>query len=365
MTTSIMLPLFFPASGAVMSGPGSCVGGRSPIQHSVAGNGFGALSPMQPMTSRSDLVASPMKTSNGVSSFPFPRLPGSGGAPRRVLLTSSGLTNPKISQSLVSLLQARKPQGDPKIMYVPDAGIGNGGNVQSLFQDVRMQLSKLGVSRVVCCELRRMSPAALAAQLDGVDGIYVDMGNTFYLRHFMRTSGFDKLVPPLIKDHGVVWFGSSAGSIVAGRTVSTALWKGWDDPGQGQEWDQTKTDYAGLDLLEGKSIFPHYNPQFNSLVNQRKGELGHELVVLAEEQFHIEGLQEGANAGVPDGMSPVPSLQNAQYPQGVPRLMLPTGALHPAGIAGMPSVYSPPASPPCSYSPPVRQAMRPMVMACC
>jgi peptidase E len=212
--------------------------------------------------------------------------------PRRILLTSNGVSNPSIARDLVALLRSRKPEGNPKVMYVPDAGVGNGGNVNAMFQHARMMLSKVGVSQVICTELRTTTPASLATQLNGVDMIYCDMGNTFYLRHQMRTSGFDRLVPQLVKEFGVVWFGSSSGSICAGRTISTALWKGWDDPGQGKEWDQTRTDYAGLDLLSGKSFFPHFGPQFGALVETRRRDLDHELVVIEEETAYIEGVQD-------------------------------------------------------------------------
>jgi len=218
--------------------------------------------------------------------------------PRRILLTSNGLSNPSIARDLVALLRSRKPEGNPKVMYVPDAGVGNGGNVNGMFQHARTMLSKVGVSQVICTELRTTTPASLAAQLDGVDMIYCDMGNTFYLRHQMRTSGFDRLVPQLVKEFGVVWFGSSSGSICAGRTISTALWKGWDDPGQGKEWDQTRTDYAGLDLVSGKSFFPHFEAgQFGRLVETRRRDLDHELVVIGEETAYIEGMQDPSSPG--------------------------------------------------------------------
>jgi peptidase E len=38
---------------------------------------------------------------------------------------------------------------------------------------------------------------------------------------------------------GCLYVGASAGAIVAGRSIETALWKGWDDPsvaGEDFEW---------------------------------------------------------------------------------------------------------------------------------
>merc|ERR1719498_419708 len=96
-----------------------------------------------------------------------------------------------------------------------------------------------------CCELRRTSPAALAYHLLRADAIYVEKGNTFYLRYYMSTSGFDELVPPLLND-GVVYVGASSGSIVLGATISIAFWKGWDNPGYGEPWDLSEKGYDGL-----------------------------------------------------------------------------------------------------------------------
>merc|ERR1719205_317012 len=97
----------------------------------------------------------------------------------------------------------------------------------------------------------------------------------------MHTSGFDELVPPMVKYDGVVYIGASSGSIVAGKTIETALWKGWDDPGYGTPWDLSSIGYDGLDLLPGgKSVFPHYASKWKPLVERRRGELGHHAIVL-------------------------------------------------------------------------------------
>eukprot|EP00927_Polykrikos_kofoidii_P065541 TRINITY_DN61281_c0_g1_i1.p1 TRINITY_DN61281_c0_g1~~TRINITY_DN61281_c0_g1_i1.p1 ORF type:complete len:425 (-),score=53.04 TRINITY_DN61281_c0_g1_i1:149-1372(-) len=211
--------------------------------------------------------------------------------PRRLLLTCSGLTQPKFYSALAALLRARKPSGDPKVLYVPDAGIGNGFDLRSLSNSVRGQLAKLGVVRVACVELRHTSPQALAQQLEGVDCLFVDAGNTFYLRYYMHTSGFDQLVPPLVCKQGVVFVGVSSGSIVAGNSIATALWKGWDDPGHGKEWDVSTIGYDGLNLMSnGASFFPHYAPRYANLVQLRRKELNHEVISVDDDHAYVEGL---------------------------------------------------------------------------
>jgi len=205
-----------------------------------------------------------------------------------MLLTSSGLTKASFRQAFVGLLAARRPSGSPKVLYIPDAAIGNGCDAATAHSNLASQLAALGVSNIQCLELRQTSPEQLAQQLEGVDCVYVEMGNTYYLRYYMHKSGFDVLVPPLVRDAGVLYVGASAGSMAAGRTISVAFWKGWDNPGYGQEWDLQQLGYQGLDLLPGgKSVFPHYGPQWRQLVEARCGELEHEVLVLDEEHAYV------------------------------------------------------------------------------
>jgi hypothetical protein len=170
-----------------------------------------------------------------------------------------------------------------------------------------------------CCELRRTTSQRLKQHLQNVDVIYVAHGNTFYLRHYMRTSGFDKLVPPLVRD-GVIYVGVSSGSISVGRSICTALWKGWDNPGYGEEWDASRSGYDGLGLIPGgKSLFPHYLAwQHEQLLQQRRPTLGHDLIVLSDDQAYIsDGRREyilGANGEVSSATHATP-----QSPKSMPQ----------------------------------------------
>lgn len=208
----------------------------------------------------------------------------------RLLLTSSGLTHPAFKQTFQTLLKQRNPHGSPKVLYIPDGILGNGydaQSVQSSYVELQALLRSIGVFSVDICELRRTSPDQMRRRLQGVDAIVVDQGNTFYLRYYMRTSGFDQLVPSLVRE-GVVYVGASSGSIAAGASVRSAFWKGWDDPGYGQEWDLSWLGYDGMGLIPGgKSLFPHYASQYEALVKQGQATLGHEVVVLGEDHAYV------------------------------------------------------------------------------
>jgi dipeptidase E len=61
-------------------------------------------------------------------------------------------------------------------------------------------------------------PGDLQADLAEFDVIWLDGGNTYYLRWIARKSGFDQIIPGLV-EQGIVYGGGSAGAIVAGPTL--------------------------------------------------------------------------------------------------------------------------------------------------
>lgn len=214
--------------------------------------------------------------------------------PRRIILTSSGLTTPSFMQAFLALLTAKRPNGSPKVLYVPDAAVCHGCCPHIACTALARQLLPFGIPDIRCIELRQTKQEALAQELENADCVFVEQGNTFFLRYYMHASGFDKLVPPLVLDSGLVYAGASAGSVCAGRTINTSFWKGWDCPGYGKEWDLQHLGYDGLDILPGrKSVFPHHGPQWQALVESRQQELDHEVVLLDEDHaFVVDGDRE-------------------------------------------------------------------------
>ena len=111
------------------------------------------------------------------------------------------------------------------------------------------------------------------------DLLVVEGGNTFWLWANMEEYA------SLIQSSSAVYVGISAGAIVAGRHVSTALWKGWDDPNvvrPPRNWSAVR----GLDLAQGRSFFPHYTDDFKNLVDRYTLP---DLVLLDEDGgFHLD-----------------------------------------------------------------------------
>ncbi|QDZ22196.1 peptidase family S51 [Chloropicon primus] len=202
---------------------------------------------------------------------------------RRAILTSNGLSNEGIRQEFVRLVKLRTDPGKARVVYVPDALVADGYTFsKALVDEFRRSLRGTGVvaSNVASVELASSTKEEVQVALEGADVVYVECGNTFFLHYHMVQKDFKALLDPLL-DQGVVYVGSSAGSIAAGKTASIATWKGWDDPTV-----VPKIPYEGLAVLGDKSFFPHYNPQWKSLVESKRPTLDHEVITLTDNQCY-------------------------------------------------------------------------------
>jgi hypothetical protein len=126
--------------------------------------------------------------------------------------------------------------------------------------------------------------------------IYVQGGNTFWLYHCMEKSDNDwrnLLLDAVTGDNAAVYCGTSAGAILAGSSMETATWKGWDDPSvvpdkpSYEDW----TGIYGLALAGNASVFPHMGDQWQSLVNDKQTNLDDTTVYLLrdEESLCVDG----------------------------------------------------------------------------
>jgi dipeptidase E len=133
----------------------------------------------------------------------------------KLLLTSSGISNPSISDALVDLLG--KPIAESSALFVP-TGIypfpgGAGMAWQAISGKAKSPLCDLGWKSLGVLELTALPtireenwvPSVRAA-----DALLVWGGDVLYLTHWMRRSGLADLLPSL---SDVVYVGVSAGSI--------------------------------------------------------------------------------------------------------------------------------------------------------
>ena len=66
----------------------------------------------------------------------------------------------------------------------------------------------------------------ITLELANADVIWVNGGNTFYLLDVARKTGFMEIVDDLVRNKGVIYGGTSAGSILASSTIEVAGWGG-------------------------------------------------------------------------------------------------------------------------------------------
>eukprot|EP00322_Chrysochromulina_rotalis_P015427 CAMPEP_0115852808 /NCGR_PEP_ID=MMETSP0287-20121206/13184_1 /TAXON_ID=412157 /ORGANISM="Chrysochromulina rotalis, Strain UIO044" /LENGTH=223 /DNA_ID=CAMNT_0003306875 /DNA_START=41 /DNA_END=712 /DNA_ORIENTATION=- len=207
----------------------------------------------------------------------------------KLFLCSNGPTTAVLRDALRSLIGPQPEQAT--CWYIPTAPIHDGmadlpvQQVPAIRQEFRLkQVLSLDPERVTG-ELLRTQVSELAPRI-----IWAEMGNTYALIHHLRKSGGDTLVKELVSA-GTVFYGASAGAIIAGKTIQMALWKDWDDKtvsGQvdGSIWKETETS-RGLDLAGGLSIFPHANGQYANPAWQQAqaekwGHTDHDVVKLAD-----------------------------------------------------------------------------------
>ena len=154
---------------------------------------------------------------------------------------------------------------------------------------------KLGGEEPILIELDNeeftQHPTKLREALEECSVIYVDGGNTFYLQKAMRDANFWEIAIPILRfGNSKCYMGCSAGAICAGKSIKTALFKGWDDPRAGgaipEDYVWNDSSYCGANLIGGGtsySIFPHYKSAegHDRLISAKLPLLGSDEAVLA------------------------------------------------------------------------------------
>lgn len=134
----------------------------------------------------------------------------------KLLLTSSGISNPSIEDALVDLLG--KPIADSSALVVPTAIYpfpdGPGGAWRAISGQTESPFSGLGWGSLGVLELTALpsiKEESWVPKLRETDALLVWGGHVMYLCYWMRQSGLAELLPSL---SNTVYVGVSAGSIV-------------------------------------------------------------------------------------------------------------------------------------------------------
>jgi dipeptidase E len=167
----------------------------------------------------------------------------------RLLLTSAGITNTSLHNTLEELLG--KPIADSSALCIPTAGYANLGGAERAWKFItgrepRTPMCELGWKSLGVLELTALPSIADEAWVPMVretDVLLVNGGDPLYLCYWMRQSGLADLMPSLRE---MVYVGLSAGSMVMAPSIGEDFVR-WKPPTGG---DST------LGMVDF-SIFPH------------------------------------------------------------------------------------------------------------
>lgn len=169
----------------------------------------------------------------------------------KLLLTSEGLTNRTISDSLFKLV-GKMPE-ETSIVYVPTAT----ENIKDkwLNHDLK-NIRKLNVKSLEVIDISTSPIDVWIKKFEAADVLFFGGGDTFRLMYWMDKSGLKEIIQSLLKSK--VYVGISAGSCVASDSVTNSVQDLFDEP------YRLKID-DGLNFVNFQ-IVPHLNsPYFGKI----------------------------------------------------------------------------------------------------
>lgn len=162
---------------------------------------------------------------------------------RKIVLTSCGIIDNKLKEQFYELLD--KDISKIKLLYVTIAVDGEKDTDRTWLEEEYATILDLGIKKENITEFHYEENIDFSSY----DIIYMIGGNTFYLLKELREKNLAEKIIQAI-DNGVIYVGSSAGSIILGKTIETAL--PFDE-----NWVNL-VDFKGLNIVNG-IIIPHAN----------------------------------------------------------------------------------------------------------
>jgi len=147
--------------------------------------------------------------------------------------------------------------------------------------DDRNKLIEMGFD-VFDVDIKNKTEEKLLKELKNIDILFVSGGNTYFLLEKILQSGFDRVIKKLI-NQGVIYIGSSAGSVLACPTIEFI--EDLDDRSEAN-----LSTFTGLGLVDFL-ILPHYgDPKYdvrlNKIINKWKNK-GYKIITLTNDQAII------------------------------------------------------------------------------
>ncbi len=176
----------------------------------------------------------------------------------KLLLTSGGLTNQSIVNTLLDLV-TKEPQ-DTNLCFISTAATIETGDKSWFINDL-INIHKLGFKTISIVDIGATSEDVWKAQLDDADILFFSGGNTYHLMECINKSGLKELLPEYLKTK--VWVGISAGSIVTNPDLAAKISQAIYD----EDYDKMG-EVSGLNYVDFYFL-PHLNsPYFPNLVEE-------------------------------------------------------------------------------------------------
>jgi dipeptidase E len=128
----------------------------------------------------------------------------------KLLLTSGGLRNPTLVNSLIVLVD--KPINTVKIAFIPTAMNTEPGDKNWAISQMQ-QLQDIGIAQLDIVDISAVPKDIWLPRLQESDVIFVNGGNTTHLMKCFSESGLTEELPKLLESR--VYVGASAGSYIA------------------------------------------------------------------------------------------------------------------------------------------------------
>ena len=161
----------------------------------------------------------------------------------KVVLTSCGIIDSKLKEQFYNLLN--KDINTIKLLFITIAVDGEKDTDRTWLKEEYASILDLGIKEENITEFHYEENVDFSSY----DIIYMIGGNTFYLLKELREKNLDEKIIQAI-NNGVIYIGSSAESIILGKTIETAL--PYDE-----NWVNL-VDFEGLKIVDG-IIIPHAN----------------------------------------------------------------------------------------------------------
>jgi len=184
----------------------------------------------------------------------------------KLFLTSHTITD-NLVQPFESLIG--KDISGLKVAFIPDAADATPGTDKAWVEEDKQFLIDNYEWDLTTYELRDKTPNDMK-DLFAYDAIWVNGGLSGYLVNIMRSSGFEYILPDLF-EKGIVYCGSSAGSMVMSKTQDASSWYiGEPEP------EAIKT--PGLGYIDFQ-IYPHYEDSlYDEILSNAKNDMKYVLL---------------------------------------------------------------------------------------